>query len=239
MNKIFTKGLKILSALCRKKKNKTPFFAHRPQEVPILFEHEGNLISWGKKEFEKEMEVEYLSGLEFLNEKVYEKIVKKCQKAKKIKEIGQKEMWNGSLFEKEISSGKAGDSFLRWTGAKRGYGLFATRDLPKGYYVGEYTGVVRPFSRWKDRKNCYCFEYKTNPHNKTSYTIDAQDKGNLIRFINHSAHPNITPQLAYCNEIMHLIFITNQSIAKGAEFTYDYGPTYWSKRENPCEGEKP
>jgi uncharacterized protein len=221
----------------KSKESLDPHFLNPPSKrkepFQICFEKEGQQFFWNLKEFEREMEVEYLFGLEFESKKVLEKIVSRCRKAKEREEISSQEIWFGSLYEKEILSGTVGSVFLRWIDPQIGLGLFASSDLPKGTYIGEYAGQVRPFSERKDRKNCYCFEYKTDRFGKTPYTIDARDKGNLVRFINHSSSCNLTPHLVFCQEVMHVILITNQPVAKGSELTYDYGPTYWSKREKP------
>ncbi len=219
------------------KNTKTPSFflssTGKRKDVHVLCEQEGTLRKWSLQEFEKQMEVEYLFRLEFASRKILHKVMRACKKAKECGNISPKEIWLGSLFEKEIQGGDVGDVFLRWTGPQSGYGLFAARDLPKGYYVGEYVGRVRRFSERKDRRNCYCFEYKSDLHSKTPYTIDAQDKGNLTRFINHRSSCNLTPRLVFCQDVQHIILLANQPIAKGSELTYDYGPTYWSKREMP------
>ncbi len=202
----------------------------------ILYEQEGKIQRWTLPEFEKEMEITYILGLEFASAKIFKKVRATCAQAKKRGDVLPQEIWLGSVFEKEILEGKVGALYLRWIKPHIGYGLFAAEDLPKGYYVGEYAGVVRPFSQRKDAKNCYCFEYKIHLGGASSYTIDAQDKGNLVRFINHNSSSNLTPQLAFCNGLQHVVLLTNQPVAKGCELTYDYGPTYWSKREMPLQG---
>jgi hypothetical protein len=199
----------------------------------IFCEKEGRCFRWHIEDFEKEMEVKYLFGLEFATPKILQKVVQKCEQFKEEELISKREIWLGTVFEKEILEGFVGEVVLRWISPEFGYGLFAAFDLPKGAYIGEYLGVVRPFSERKDQKNCYCFEYKTHLNGKAPFTIDARDKGNLIRYINHSSANNLTPELAFCNGVMHVILLTNRPITKGEELTYDYGSSYWAKREEP------
>jgi SET domain-containing protein len=63
--------------------------------------------------------------------------------------------------------------------------------------------------------------------------IDAEEKGNFTRFINHSDEPNLTSRWIVVDGIYHVILFANQLIPKGTQLTYDYGPNYWSQRPGP------
>ncbi len=188
-----------------------------------------------KEEFSNYMEVEYISNLEFENPKIFNWLINKCIWANRNGYISYKQKWLGAYFEKEIFSGHTADVSIKWINSTKEFGLVTNVDLPEKKYVGEYVGLVHPFHKRIDNRNSYCFEYLIGYEYKTKHTIDARDKGNIIRFINHSFLPNLTPVSVLCGGIMHIIFRTNKFIKKGSELTYDYGPNYWQKRENPIE----
>ena len=130
--------------------------------------------------------------------------------------------------------GSIADLRLKWISPIKEFGLVANKDLRMNAYIGEYTGVVRHFNKIKDQKNPYCFEYSLGEM-RTHFTIDAREKGNLMRFINHSSSPNISPVFIYAGGVIHVIFRASRIIHKDEEITYDYGPYYWAQRETPIE----
>ena len=111
-----------------------------------------------------------------------------------------------------------------------GYGLFTQEDIPKGSYVGEYTGIVRK-NNYHDF-NDYLYKYPVLDNIKRNYVIDASS-GSLTRFINHSFHPNLQPIHIFYDGFYHLIFIATKQIKKGTQFTFNYGKSYWNLRCNP------
>ena len=201
--------------------------------VKIKLEEEGNVKLLTKEEFEKKFEIELLQGLYFNQLKDLEKIVKNCLQAWKIANISALERWLGAYLEEELANGTFGPVYLKWISPYKGYGLFADKDLPKDTYIGEYAGLVRKHKKRLDEANAYCFEYPVYFNDKTPFTIDAKEEGNLLRFINHSDKPNLALKPVYSQSIMHIILRTKEVVAKGTELTYDYGPTYWKKRPKP------
>jgi hypothetical protein len=185
------------------------------------------------KDFFELFNVEYLPNLYFQDKKILKKIIKKCKKRVKNGSIYEKEIWLGIYHKDKINSSFSAPVYLKWIDDCKGYGLFALCDLKKDTYIGEYTGVVRKHKRQLDKKNSYCFEYKLGDEKKAKFTIDAKYMGNYVRFINHSYSPNIMPYAAYTNGVIHIILKTNSDVFKGQELFYDYGPTYWKKREAP------
>ncbi len=115
-----------------------------------------------------------------------------------------------------------------------GYGVFAKKFIPYLSYIGEYAGELRARRGRKDRENDYVFGYMVGMFG-TPWVIDASEKGNFTRFLNHSFDPNISSRGIVVDEIYHVIFFANKSIAIGEQLTYDYGPTYWNRRPYPQE----
>ncbi len=195
-------------------------------------EKEGKIFTYIKEQFEKTVEVEYLPSLEFEKNSYLKKIKKYCKKAELMNFFSKEQLWLGSYYHKELKSGFIPNVIVKWIDPIMEYGLFANQDFEKGAFLGEYTGIIKKYRPIIDDKNAYCFEY-TIGYKKTKYTIDAREKGSLIRFVNHSSSPNLSPIAIVSDNVMHIIFRTNRHVAKDEELTYDYGPNYWAKREKP------
>jgi SET domain-containing protein len=178
------------------------------------------------------MQLNFLHNLAFSKTEVFDKIVKICAKAAKKEELERRQKWLGALFSDEIEKGSFPDVLIRWIDEKIGYGVFAERDLPPFSFIGEYTGEVRKRKR-ADKNNNYCFDYTVISSKKPPFIIDAEKKGNITRFINHSSDPNLEPISVYSGGIMHVILWTRRWVKKGEQLHYDYGPAYWKKRSPP------
>ncbi len=205
--------------------------------------HEKTMIEIEKNEkrekislsaFEELMEITYLHQLAFADEKVLRWVIQKSKKAAQTHWISPKQKWLGAYHEEDLQKGVMADLRLKWMNPIKEFGLVANKDLRMNAYIGEYTGTVRRFRKIKDQKNPYCFEYSLGEM-RTPFTIDAREKGNLMRFINHSSYPNIAPVFIYSGGVIHVIFRASRQIRKDEELTYDYGPYYWAQREAPIE----
>jgi SET domain-containing protein len=187
---------------------------------------------YNKKQFEEFLEIEYAPALNFDSLKIEKKVKKLCIKAGKDGLLTKENIWFGCYYEKEIQSHFIPDVYVKWINDVKEYGLFANRDFSLNSFLGEYTGTVRKYKKIIDDKNSYLFEYSIG-YKKTPFTIDARERGSLIRFVNHSFKPNVTPLNVFLDGIMHIIFRTNRIVRKDEELTYDYGPLYWKRREKP------
>lgn len=185
-----------------------------------------------KAELENFLEIEYAAELTFDSPKIKEKVRKLCLKAGSEGLLTKENLWFGYYYENEIKSHFIPDVYIKWIDRVKEFGLFANRDFPINAFLGEYTGNIRKYKKIIDDKNSYLFEYSIG-YKKTHFTIDAREKGSLIRFVNHSSKPNVSPLNVYLDDAMHLIFRTNREIKKDEELTYDYGPNYWKRREKP------
>lgn len=190
------------------------------------------IFLYTKQQFEKFFEIEYSAKLDFDNPRIENKIKKLCIKAGKEGLLTRSNIWYGYYYENEIKSHFIPDIYIKWIDTVKEFGLFANRNFLANAFLGEYTGNVRKYKKIIDDKNSYLFEYSIG-YKKTAFTIDAREKGSLIRFVNHSSFPNITPLSVYLDGAMHIIFRTNRLVKKDEELTYDYGPFYWKRREKP------
>ncbi|CAI8025463.1 Histone-lysine N-methyltransferase SETD2 [Geodia barretti] len=77
---------------------------------------------------------------------------------------------------------------------KKGWGLCALTDIPQGTFVMEYCGEI----------------------------LDATQKGNNSRFINHSCDPNCETQKWTVQGKLRIGFFTVRDIQEGEEITFDY-----------------
>ncbi|MBI5345857.1 MAG: SET domain-containing protein-lysine N-methyltransferase [Chlamydiae bacterium] len=203
-------------------------------ENQIFFNLEKDQIrsSLSKEEFEELLEVKFISKLEFQTEVIEKKVKKLCKKAYQNEEFSNEALWLGEFYASEIVSSFIPNVLIKWINPIVEYGLFANEDFAKNSFMGVYSGEIRKYNNRLDDKNAYCFEYSI-AGSKTPFTIDAREKGSLIRFVNHSSTPNLSPIAVYSQEIVHIIFRTNKNVTKGEELTYDYGPNYWARRETP------
>ncbi|HSX04045.1 MAG TPA: SET domain-containing protein [Rhabdochlamydiaceae bacterium] len=186
------------------------------------------ILLYSEEQLEKAIGVKWLPQLEFLKNSFQKRVSRRCQKALRRDLFAIKQKWLGAFFSQEIQKGSHPDLIISWIGHTIGYGVIAGENLPKGAFVGEYTGVVR--KRKRREENSYCFQYAIGDDWKTPFVIDAKEKGNYTRFINHTSKSNLEPISVYCAGAMHVILITLRQIAKGEQLCYDYGPDYWTKR---------
>lgn len=119
--------------------------------------------------------------------------------------------------------------YLRYISPKIGYGLFAKKELPKGFYIGEYLGKVHAYYPWH-AFNSFLFSYSPKPYKR--YTVNAKSFGSYTRFINHSYEPNCQVIKFFFENILHLGFFLKTPLKKDEQVLIDYGPKFW-KRQQP------
>ncbi|XP_014480205.1 PREDICTED: histone-lysine N-methyltransferase NSD2 isoform X2 [Dinoponera quadriceps] len=107
----------------------------------------------------------------------------------------------------------------------RGWGLKALEDIKTGQFVIEYVGEVIDEAEYKHRlhrkkelKN-ENFYFLTIDNNRT---IDAEPKGNLSRFMNHSCAPNCETQKWTVNGDTRIGLFALRDIESGEELTFNY-----------------
>lgn len=186
------------------------------------------IIIYSEGQFESLLGIKWLPQLEFLKDSYQSRVSRRTKKALRKDLFAVKQKWLGTFFSQEIQKGSHPDLLISWVSERIGYGVFANEDLGKGVYIGEYTGIVR--KRKHGDENAYCFQYLVGDDWESPFIIDAKEKGNYTRFINHSHKSNLEPVSVYFNGAMHIILITLQPIKKGEQLCYDYGPDYWVKR---------
>lgn len=182
------------------------------------------------EEFERLTGHTYLPGLEFENQKTLQRIRNLCAHASRKSYIDTDRKWLGALHATQIRNQYIPDVSIRWINETLGYGLFAEEDIRAWEYVGEYTGVIRRHQRIRKNINDYCFLYPTSVFYFGKYLIDAQEKGNEIRYANHSDEPNCESISVFCEDLFHIILRAIRDIPAQEQITYHYSDLYWKFR---------
>uniref|UniRef100_A0A453KKZ5 Histone-lysine N-methyltransferase ASHH3 n=4 Tax=Triticinae TaxID=1648030 RepID=A0A453KKZ5_AEGTS len=108
---------------------------------------------------------------------------------------------------------------------KCGFGLIAEEEIKKGEFVIEYVGEViddRTCEErlWKMKRQRYTNFYLCEV--SSNMVIDATNKGNKSRFINHSCEPNTEMQKWTVDGETRVGIFALRDIQRGEELTYDY-----------------
>ncbi|MBI4449245.1 SET domain-containing protein-lysine N-methyltransferase [Candidatus Woesearchaeota archaeon] len=119
------------------------------------------------------------------------------------------------------------------------FGAFATRNIPKGTRVIEYTGEKVTSEECKRREDQYLAEHKQDPAKGGVYlfeldddwTIDANRTEDIAKYINHSCDPNCEIEM----NNGHIWIVALRYIAAGEELTYNYGFDIEDVEDYPCQ----
>lgn len=204
-----------------------------PRKIKLLIKGNNIVLKCTRKQFEDITSVKYFSHLHFKDYNTLKEVSDNCPWLLKSTFLGEENRSLAKKYQDEINAGYVADLTISWIDDAIGYGVFANRDIPKGTYVGEYTGTVRQLNRFKPDHNAYCFHYPTRFWSWKYFMIDAFHAGNETRFINHSNDPNLQPQCLVDadHRLLHLVFFAAKDIDKGSQLTFNYGPDFWKQRQ--------
>eukprot|EP00188_Purpureofilum_apyrenoidigerum_P006143 Plantae.Rhodophyta-Purpureofilum_apyrenoidigerum.ctg9031.p1 GENE.Plantae.Rhodophyta-Purpureofilum_apyrenoidigerum.ctg9031~~Plantae.Rhodophyta-Purpureofilum_apyrenoidigerum.ctg9031.p1 ORF type:complete len:199 (+),score=30.30 Plantae.Rhodophyta-Purpureofilum_apyrenoidigerum.ctg9031:113-709(+) len=115
---------------------------------------------------------------------------------------------------------------------KKGLGVFATREIPYGEYIGSYFGEVLTLAeicqRYTDWDGSYIFDLGNGKY------IDATrpEQGNFTRYMNHCADRKATIRSEVLPRRMRVEFYAMKRISENEELCFDYGNSYWEGNEH-------
>ena len=114
----------------------------------------------------------------------------------------------------------------------KGHGLRALENIPSGKFIIEYIGEVVSRREFNRRSHEYS-KAKSKHHYfmelTREATIDATEKGQISRFINHSCDPNCETQKWTVNGLVRVGFFAIRDIVAGEEITFDYQFIHFGK----------
>ena len=203
----------------------------QPLQIRFQGKDEPSVKILSAEEFCNVTGVTYLKHLQFESYKVFKRVLHQCPWLLKHTSLGRQHRWFGALYGKEALGGKTIDASIRWIGEEVGYGLFAEKELKPQEFVGAYTGIMRQWHRFSPNHNEYCFHYPTGFWRMRIFMIDAEEAGNITRFVNHSDEANLEPVALLDRGLLHIFFRTARTIQVGEQLTVNYGPDYWRRRQ--------
>ena len=123
---------------------------------------------------------------------------------------------------------------VRSAGAK-GLGAFAAEFIPAGRWVGEYEGTLTTPEATAAR-----YSQSSAPADylfglSEELAIDAQNSTHFTHYLNHAQDPNLEARVDAPNR--RVSFFAVRDISVGEEMCFDYGPSYWLRREGAPEAD--
>jgi hypothetical protein len=209
------------------------YFQPSSSKTILAITSDGKELKLTEESFELFFGVKYLTYSKFSDYSLFQKVLGSCSWILKSDFLASEILEVGKKYKEHALGQDFSFVTIQWIDEVLGYGLFANRDIEEGEYIGEYTGVISPIARFKDRDNEYCVNYPRMVWAINRYGIDAKFEGNEARFLNHSYQPNVVIKMAVDRDLIHPLFFSCQKIIKGKQLTFDYGKDYWRNRQNP------
>lgn len=219
-------------SLMKKKRNQLGF---TPSELALFLSSKKGFNFFSQehlKIFSKDSlfsELEFVKNPVFDSYEILEEVLAFTKKAKKEDRIPQERVWLGAYFNLELEKGVHPLVSIQFINDEVGFGVFAGQKIPACSYVGEYTGVIKRRDAKKIKNEIYSVRYSIWDLLKKKYVLDAKEKGNFTRFINHSKTPNLSLQSVYWRGIPRMVFVSLRKISLGEQLSFDYGTFFWKE----------
>lgn len=144
-------------------------------------------------------------------------------------EFNQLDKTYGPLIEDSVIA----PVFIKKIDEKVGYGLFASENLKKGDFIGEYTGVVRESEEFTEAfedgswETDFSWDYPDETGD-TVLEINGRLEGNELRYANHGKNCNLDVEHTIHKGQWVIFFIANRDIRAGEQLLVSYGEEYWN-----------
>ncbi|HSW76844.1 MAG TPA: SET domain-containing protein-lysine N-methyltransferase [Candidatus Saccharimonadales bacterium] len=135
-------------------------------------------------------------------------------------------------YEKDIKDRKLAPMYIKWISPEIGYGIFASRDIVAGEFIGVYAGQLRQVQmngKTPDDTD-YAWYYSCDTHDGKKLIIDGKYRGNELRFINHATNPNTKKIDTIVDDCFYVCYVAQKDIARDKELSVSYGDGYWTTR---------
>lgn len=121
--------------------------------------------------------------------------------------------------------------------AYKGVGLRTTAEIPGETFIMEYVGEVLDETKFRKRAKKYSKDDAQHFYFmalSADQVIDASNRGNISRFINHSCNPNAETQKWTVNGELRIGFFSKRTIGKSEEITFDYKYERYGQEAQKC-----
>lgn len=112
----------------------------------------------------------------------------------------------------------------------KGWAVRTLDPIMRGQFITQYTGEIISLSEAEKRPTTYLYDLGSSlddNENEFTYVVDANQFGNVARFINHSCEPNCRAVFAWIDSYDRLLpliaLFAIKPIRPNDELTYDYG----------------
>lgn len=145
--------------------------------------------------------------------------VSNCINRSLLIECSSKDCPCGSLCKNQRFQRKEYAKVECFDAGEKGKGLRTLEDLESNSFIIEYVGKVIKKIDMENRTQNEHFYVMTLGN---GLVIDATEKGNMARFMNHSCKPNCETQKWIIDGKLRIGIFTNKKILKGTELCFDY-----------------
>ncbi|MBI9082195.1 MAG: SET domain-containing protein-lysine N-methyltransferase [Desulfobacterales bacterium] len=115
-----------------------------------------------------------------------------------------------------------------------GFGVYATQNIDKDAFIGEYAGVVQLADADAGRaldaggfESDYAWYYLDDVPDAPDLEINGRLEGNELRFVNHSDSPNVEVEHTLFEGQWIILFTAARDIKKDEQLLISYGEAYW------------
>ena len=131
----------------------------------------------------------------------------------------------------------------------KGLGVRTETSVPGGTFIGEYVGEIVSVAEASARlaatrraESCYIVQYREHLSDGRVMTtnVDATNKGNVTRFLNHSCDPNVVMVPVRVNSVLpRLCLFSSREVSAGEELCFSYLGKKATSTDTSCVGCKP